>query len=194
MEAIIAPNEKYEKFFAKFSEIETIKIADWKPYHILSYFCFLYEKEYGKKYQWKFNSPSPSKCFEIFHINKVRIQLSSSPIILKDYIDWIFANKVPLCKRRFTSISFMTNEDFVREYKIQYLTGTTAPIEEETIRRSTKLPESYRAVFIDVGQNVATYGDLAFLSKMNNKEESINRAFDKIIELGFDEEILRRII
>ena len=57
------PNDKYRQFFLKFPEIETLDTKDWKPVHLLAYFCKKYEEQYNMKYTFKFNSPSPLKCF-----------------------------------------------------------------------------------------------------------------------------------
>lgn len=115
------PNEKYKQFFDKFIEIETLKIEEWKPVHLIGYFCKKYEEQYEIRYQFKFNSPSPTKCFEVFQIKKLAMLLSSNPTILRDYIDWVYLNKVVKAKRRLTSISFMTNDGIVNEYKFNVL-------------------------------------------------------------------------
>ncbi len=36
-------NEKYTKFFEKFKEISTLDVDNWKPAHILGYFCMKYK-------------------------------------------------------------------------------------------------------------------------------------------------------
>ena len=41
------PNDKYKKFFAKFEEIETLDVSQWKVAHILGYFCKKYKETYG---------------------------------------------------------------------------------------------------------------------------------------------------
>src|ERR1017187_6952153 len=115
------PNEKYKKFFATFDEIETIDVSQWRPSHVLGYFCKKYKDTYGVPYRFKFNSPSPPKCFEIFQVKRLCMLLSSNPTILKGYIDWIYENKVVKAKRRLTSISFMTNEGVVQDYKMNVL-------------------------------------------------------------------------
>src|ERR1700690_3719454 len=97
------PNEKYRKFFEKFKEIDTLRVDEWKVVHILSYFCKKYKETYGVDYKFKFNSPAPSKCFEIFQVKKLAYMLTEQPKLLRDYIDWIYLNKVVKAKRRLTS-------------------------------------------------------------------------------------------
>lgn len=184
------PNEKYKKFFATFDEIETIDVSQWRPSHVLGYFCKKYKDTYGVPYQFKFNSPSPPKCFEVFQIKRLAILLSSNPTILKEYIDWIYQNKVVQAKRRLTSISFMTNEGIVQDYKMNVLLKGKKSL---NVDRSTPLPDKYRDAFQAIGITVSTYGDLAFLSQMDKTPE-ISSAFDAIQKEGFEMEILGRIV
>jgi hypothetical protein len=184
------PNEKYKQFFEKFSEIETLDVAGWKPVHVLAYFCKKYQDQYGVKYSFKFNSPSPPKCFEVFQVKKMGILLSTNPAILKGYIDWIYENKVVKAKRRLTSISFMTNDIVINDYKMNVLLANKKNL---NVDRSTELPVKYKDAFQEVGITVANYGDLAFLSQMEQTPE-ITSAFEKLNELGFDSDILGRIV
>lgn len=185
------PNDQYRKFFDRFQEIETLNVLQWKPVHILAYFCKKYKETYQVDYKFKFNSPSPSKCFEIFQVKKLAYMLTEQPNLLRDYIDWIYLNKVVKAKRRLTSISFMTNEGIVTEYKMNVL---LAGKKDLNIDRSTSLPEQYRAIFNQsAGISINTYGDLAFLSQMEDNED-IKSAFDQIVGAGFDIEILKRIV
>lgn len=183
------PNEKYKQFFDKFPEIKTLDVAQWKPVHVLAYFCKKYQDQYQTKYQFKFNSPSPPKCFEVFQVKRLAMLLSSNPTILKGYIDWIYENKVVKAKRRLTSISFMTNEGVVQDYKMNVL---LAGKQNLSVDRSTPLPTKYREPFLSLG-GVSTYGDLAFVSQME-QTEAIKIALAQLQELGFDMEILGRIV
>jgi hypothetical protein len=184
------PNEKYRQFFAKFAEIETLKVEEWKPVHVLAYFCKKYQEQYGTKYQFKFNSPSPTKCFEVFQIKKLCMLLSSNPKILKEYIDWIYLTKVVQAKRRLTSISFMTHEGLTQDYKMNILLAGKKNL---NVDRSTPLPNEYRDIFQEIGVSINNYGELAFLAHMAQTSQ-MTKAFQKIEELGFDKEVLERIV
>lgn len=186
-----APNKSYEKFFAKFAEIDTLPISEWKPAHLIAYFVKKYQDEYDTKYKFKFNSSAPSKCFEVFQIKKLAQMLSADPEILKDYIDWVYDNRVKKAKRRLTSISFMTVEGIVQEYKFKVLLDQG---NDNKVDRTTPLPEKYKNVFFQSGVNVATYGDLAFLSQVPNKSKDMERAFDMAKMLGLDLEVLKRVV
>lgn len=185
------PNEKYKQFFDKFKEIDIINVSDWKPVHVLSYFCKKYKEQYNINYKFKFNNPAPSKCFEVFQIKKLAMLLSSNPTILKNYIDWIFLNKVVKAKRRLTSISFMTNDGVVNEYKVNVLLSGDC---NNNISRTTPLPENYKLIFQNIGTIINTYGELAFMSQITPLPQEMLLALTKIEELGFDKQLLDRIV
>lgn len=184
------PNEKWRQFIEKFPEIDTLAVNDWKTVHVLGYFCRKYQEQYGVKYSFKFNSPSPPKSFEVFQVKRLAMLLSSNPTILKEYIDWIFLTKVVQAKRRLTSISFMTNDGVANEYKMNILLAGKKNL---NVDRSTPLPGKYQAVFQEIGISTSNYGDLAFLAQMEQTPEMI-LAFNKLNELGFDKDVLGRIV
>jgi hypothetical protein len=184
------PNDKYAKFFDKFKEIETLEVAQWKTAHLLGYFCKKYKEAYNENYHWKFNNPNPTKCFEVWQLNTLVAKLSANPQILKDYIDWAYKNLVPKAKRKLTSISFMTKDEIVIGYKMNVLLAGKKNL---NVDRSTSLPDKYKSVFQDIGIFAANYGDLAFLSQMEKTQE-IELAFEKLKELGFEPDILERIV
>lgn len=183
------PNEKYRKFFEQFGQIETLDVTEWKPVHVLAYFVKRFETHFGKKYEYKFNNPSPLKCFEVFQIKKLGVLLSSSPKVCRDYIDWIFDQSRAIQAKRRT-ISFITEENTVMYYKNNILLAGKKNL---NVDRSTQLPLDYRTVFQDIGVNVQSYGDLAFLFQME-KTPQMEAAFLKLKELGFDEDIVGRIV
>jgi len=186
-----APNKAYEKLFSKFKEINSLKVYDWSAAHILGYFCQKYQATYNTNYQFKFNSPSPTKSFEVFQIKKLAMLLSSNPEILKEYIDWVYENKVAKAKRKLTSISFLTQEGTVNEYKFNVLLSGKRDL---NISRSTALPEKYRIVFEQANIRVNTYGDLAFISQISDMPAELINAFQTIETMGFDANILKRIV
>lgn len=187
-----APNDKYEKFFAKFSEIESLDPDQWKAAHILAYFCKKYKEQYNVDYKFKFNSPSPSKCFEVFQVKKLSLLLTSQPTLLKNYVDWVFLNKVVKAKRRITSISFMTSEGLMNEYKFNVLLAPKNG--SSNIDRSTPLPDNYKSIFKMAGAEINTYGELSFLSQISDMTFEMIGAFQQIEEIGFDKNILTRIV
>jgi hypothetical protein len=186
------PNDKYKKFFDKFAEIETIDVTQWKIAHILGYFCKKYKQTYGMDYSWKFNNQSPTKCFEVWQANTLASKLSQNPKILRDYIDWVFVNYVPKTKARFRSVSFITKDEIVQDYKMNVLLAGQKNLQ---VDRSTSLPSIYADILREVaGINITTYGDLAFVYQMDPMPNNISLAIDKMVEAGLDVEVLRRIV
>jgi len=184
------PNQKYAKLFESFKEIETLEVSQWETNHILGYFVKKYKDHYNLDYKFKFNSPAPSKCFEIFQIKKLAMILSSDPTILKNYIDWVYQNKVVQAKKRLTSISFLTREESVQDYKMNIV---FADNKTQSISRSVPLPDDYQQIFQEFGFMTKTYGDLAFLFQMEKTPE-LSNAFTKLRAWGFDDAIVGLIV
>jgi hypothetical protein len=186
------PNEKYRKFFAKFDEIETLNILEWRIPHVLGYFCQKYKETYGVDYSWKFNHQLPSKCFEVWQMNTLAAKLSANPKILKDYIDWAYQNIVPKAKRRLTSISFLTREEVVNDYKLNVLLAGQRNL---NVDRSTSLPTIYQDILRQTASiTISTYGELAFISQVEPLPDNIISSLDQMVEAGFDREVLKRIV
>jgi hypothetical protein len=191
------PNDKYQKFFGKFDEIETLSVAEWRVPHLLGYFCKKWKAAYQTDYHWKFNNQNPNKCFEVWQMNTLVAKLSAKPQILKDYIDWVFDNVVPK-KSKLRSISFMTDDRIVIPYKMNVLLGDKKDLH---IDRSTPLPSKYRDVIEHgLGQHVETYGDLAFLHNMYFSDPQSNACVvwmgivHTLESVGFDTSIIGRIV
>jgi hypothetical protein len=185
------PNDKYKKFFARFEEIKTLPVEQWKVVHLLAYFCQKYRQTYQTEYTWKFNHQSPSKCFEVWQISSLSSKLSSNPVILKEYIDWAFETLIPKAKRKLTSISFMTKDEVVNPYKMLLLSGKNP--RQANITRTTLLPETFVAIIRNNGFNAATYGDLAFLSQMYQDERWL-QMFQQLTSSGFNQQLLIEIV
>ena len=185
-----APNKAYERFFNKFKNIDTKDITEWSSTELIGYFCKKYYDHYNVNYKFKFNSSAPSKCFEVFQMKKLANLLSSNPKILKEYIDWVYDTRVVKAKRRLTSISFMTVEGIVNEYKFKVLLAQP----DNKIDRTTPLPDKYKNIFNNKGFEVSTYGDIAFLNNIPNKSKDIISAFDMAQMLGLDLEKLSKVV
>lgn len=185
------PNNNYVKFFEKFKEINTLPVKQWNVTHVLAYFCKKYRETYNIDFKFKFNTPQPSKCFEIFQIKKLSLNLTSDPALLKDYIDWAFATKVPQAKRKLTSVSFMVQEDMMQWYKLNVLLGDQ---QTETISRTTQLLEKYQIIFQEAGIPITTYGELSMMAQVDLQTPEFILALSKIEELGFNKNILEKIV
>lgn len=189
------PNTQYQKLFDKFKEIETIKVEDWNTNHILGYFCNKYKQHYKTDYKFKFNTSAPSKCFEVFQVKRLANFISSDPKVLKNYIDWIFDFKIKQAKRKITSISFLTNEFSVNEFKVKLLSGKLPQINLLKIDRTVELPKNVFDILNSKGFSAKTYGDFAFLkSAFGTNSQAFNSAIDEIVKAGFDVSVLEGVV
>src|ERR1700722_4369096 len=187
------PNAKWQKFFEQAIEIETLPIASWKPAHLLFYFAKRYREAFDADYAFKFNSTTPAKSFEIFQVKRLAMQISSNPETLKGYIDWFFEQQKEH-KRRFTSISAMTKDEVVNEYK-----WTVLPSKKKGLylTRSSEIELDWREVLSDYGfGTIKTYGDLAFLYQAMKSQgldsdmiSKFNEALSHLQLEGFDPSI-----
>lgn len=173
----------YQKFFNRFAEIETLPVPEWKSIHILAFICKRYEQHYGMKYSFKFDSPIPSKSYEIYQVTKLANQISSQPQILKDYIDWFFTTKIIEKKKRITSLGLLTHTDIVNEFKFKFL------FSKKEISRADKLPSNIANACTRHGFEIKTYAELAFIKKMPNQE----RLFEELKSLNFEVDLLDKI-
>lgn len=184
-----APHPKYKEFFNKFNEVDVLTVDQWKPVHLISWFCRLYKQHYNMDYKFKFNSSSPSKCYEVFQIKKLAQGLTADPVKLKKYIEWAFNEKVKISKKRITSIAFLAHEFMITEYKFKYLAGD---LKEQKIERTSRLPEEYLAVIKQYGYNISNYGELSFISQIDSEKNK--EMMHKLFSLGLDSEAFKRII
>lgn len=182
----------YQKFFEQFKEIDSLPIPQWRTTHLLGYFNRLYFAHYGLNFTFSATSTAPSKSTEVYQLKRLAQALSADPVILKDYIDWIFKEKVQLRKKRITSLGFLSTTAIVNDYKFNVLLKKENLLE---ITRNTILPEKYMKII--PGQDIKTYGDLAFLYSAINSNEEIRLKYDKIFNelylVGLNKELLGKI-
>jgi hypothetical protein len=185
-------SKPWQKFLAKFKEIDNLPIAEWKEPHVLGYFCQRFETYYEQKFALSFRG-APSKCNEIYMIKKTMAMLNTTDMsVIRSYIDWIFDQKIIPGKIKIRSIGFLTTPGFGNEFN-QYRA------KKEKIIKSTELPARYRKVADDLDLPVATYGDLAFIKMaLEQSPDSDARApykilFHDLIALGFEPTILNTL-
>lgn len=187
-----APNDYYKKFFQKFNEINDVPVSEWKVVHVLAFFCKKYKEEYATDYKFKFNTPTPSKCFEIFRIKSLCQKLSSDPVILKSYIEWLFAVDIKRAKRKITSISFITYDDKINEFKKLYLSNNIP----STLNRTSPLSAEIIHIMKTKGNVIiSTYGDLVSYYNVYKNDPPFKDAYNEIISSGLTSQaILDKIV
>lgn len=188
------PNKHWEKFFARFSEIEQLPIENWRAIHLIAYFAKKYKEQYKLDYQFKFNTTSPSKSFEVFQMNSLASKITSDPISLRNYIDYIFQEEVPKLKKRFRSISILNKDETVNHYKWNVLLPQNK--EDLHLDRSTELPPNFQTILKNYP--IKTYGELAFMHTAWKtrliKDEAFGVAIDALVKAGFNLSLLERIV
>lgn len=178
-------NTAYNKFFQAMNNFKNTPIEEWKTAQVLGYFCDKYREHYGIDYTFSFSSTAPSKSQEVWRIKSIEQNLSSDPQILKKYIDWIFAEKVQLRKKKITSLGFLANREMLNDFKFNKL----AKLNVNLIDRTTKLPEKYLAIVSLYNPDVDNYGQLSFLKQIGGQE----KLFNELTQAGFDVKMLEQI-
>lgn len=123
-------NQSYCKFFE-----EPIKWDDKKNHLVclLGWFCHLYFKHYNMNYALSFHEKGLFQGTEISLLRRLVKMLDGDALLTKEYIEWIFSNKVIKRKKKITTLSFMCVADFIQEFKF-------AKRKAATIGRDTTLP------------------------------------------------------
>lgn len=185
-------SKPWQKFLAKFNDIDTIPVSEWKEVHLLGYFCRRYEKCFAKKFALSFRG-APSKCNEIYMIKKTMAMLNTiDPNVVHDYIDWVFDVKIIPGRINIRSIGFLTTPGFGNEFN-------TYRAKKMKVSKFTELPSKYQQVVDALNLPVATYGDLAFVKmSLDQNPESDSKApyktlFRNLISLGFELETLNNL-
>jgi hypothetical protein len=185
-----APNNSYTKFFARFQEIDTLPLKDWKPTpHLIAYFCKKYKETFDTDYEFKFNVPQASACYEVFIMNSVAMKISKKPETLKQYIDWVFKEKTN-AKKRFRAISVLTDEELMQIFKTKVYNKVS-----EGYNRSTRLEDKYLSILTQHNINISTYGDLTFAYKsLELMPDNFKECFSKLIDDGLDVSIFDKVV
>jgi hypothetical protein len=172
----------YAGLFKKFAEINIIPINEWSYNHLLGYFCQKYKEFYKTDYQFGYDKPQPSKCMEVFTIQRLLLLVSSDPVTIKDYIDFVFEKRVSKSKRKLTSITFMMADFLMTEFKTIYQLKQTP---NQKIDRTTKLPKTALNFLKLKNIQIETYGDVGFLIESGELPDIANHIktllnYDKI--------------
>lgn len=185
-------SKPWQKFLAKFKDIETVSVSEWKEAQLLGYFCKRYETCFNQKFALSFRG-APSKCNEIYMIKKTMAMLNSvDPIVLHDYIDWVFDCKIIPSNIKIRSIGFLTTPGYGNEFN-------SYRAKKIKVNKSTELPVKYQQIAEVCNVHVVTYGDLAFLKMAldqdpDSEHKAPHKAFFKdIINMGFEPEILNNL-
>lgn len=183
-------SKPWQKFFAKFVEIETLKNSKWTEIHQLAYIAKRFESLYGRKFSFSLKG-APSKCTEIVLVKKMCVMLGTTNArTIREYIDWVYDQKIIPSNMNIRSLSFFMTPGLGNEFFI-------CRDAKNKIGRATELPSEYKEIVISLELPLATYGDLAFVqSALEEDSESESRVpykllFAKLSAIGFDPLVLK---
>lgn len=184
------PSKHYAKFFERFSSIDVLPVEQWDLTLIIAYFCKRYKTYYKLDYTFRFNNTAPTKSYEVYNFKKLAAMLSSNPIILKDYIDYIFETKIIARKKRITSVAILTDANTINDYKFKKLLMG----KEISIDRVIVIPPIYMEILRKYECNFTNYGELSFAKRcVDAGDDKYKEMLNELNKAGMDISILNRI-
>lgn len=184
----------WKKFFLKLKDVDDPIFKDkvflWKNEHILGYMCKRFELLYGKKFLIT-QKNAPSKCSEMFFVRKMIATLNTSNMVtVKKYIDWMYDTKIIPENKKIRTFAYFMTPGFCNEFHFEQA-------ENEIIKRSSTIPQSYKEIAESLNISVSTYGDLAFIKMAADRTNDLNNPnvqFLKNIQAaGFELSILEKL-
>lgn len=185
-------SKPWQKFLAKFDEIQTLRTSQWKEVHFLGHICKRYLGIYGKAFALSYKG-APSKCTEIFMVKRMIAMLgTSNPHVIKAYIDWVYDKKIIAKDFNFRAIGFFCNTSMVNEFQI-------VRAKQSKIEKSTELPNEYKEAANVLELTVNTYGDLAFIKmaldqSAENERIPYRTLFNNLMAIGFEPSVLKDLL
>lgn len=184
------PNAYWRKFKDRLDSYMDTPIEQWKEDHFLGHILNKYKAQMDAEYPLSYSGP-PTKSKEIYCIRRMMLGLGTeNPIIIKDYIDWVFETKITPQKLIISSIAFFFTTDFILKFK-QFQR------QKNKITRATELPENYKCLAASLDVEVNTYGDLAFAKVAidNDPQNELYLPYQNLLselsKLGFNEKMLQ---
>lgn len=181
-------SKPWQKFFNKFDEIKELRVSQWKDVHILAYICDRYEKHYAMKFSVSIKG-APTKSPDMYMIKKIKASLNTTDnAIIKEYIDWTFDTIIIPKKYKLKKIGFFITAGFINEFFFYRKN------KKNNITRSTPVPETYKNIANEIGIDINTYGDLAFICmaiEAGSSSEDHNCLIGNLELLGLDTEKLK---
>jgi hypothetical protein len=186
------PNAYWRKFKERLSSYQDIPVKDWKEEQALAHILKRYKDYMGVEFSLSYGGP-PTKCKEIYCTRRMILALGTEdgPTI-KQYIDWLFNSVVIPGKVNISSPAFFFTDNLICKFKQEFR-------KVAKITRATELPEDIRQIAESLSVSVGTYGDLAMIKLIqeddpeNDLAEVYSAFFTKLVEEGFDEDILSNL-
>jgi hypothetical protein len=189
--SIASASRPWQKFLAKFAEIETIKTSQWKEVHVLAYISKRFEGVFGRKFAVAM-SGAPSKSPDVFMIKQIIATLQTTNMrTVKEFIDWTFDTKIIPNKIKIRKLGFFINPGLANEFLFHKK-------DKSIVKRSTELPSEYKCIASQLGIDANTYGDLAFIKMASDRARGdLNNPYLQLLinleAVGFETIILERL-
>lgn len=193
--ATIILSKPWQKFFAKFSEIDNLKNSKWQDIHQLAYIVKRYEQFFNRKFAFSFKG-APSRCTEIALVKKIGYMLNTTNArVITEYINWVYDKKIIPKNIKIKNISFFLTAGLGNEFLIYRA-------ENNKIKKTTELPNDYKEIILKLDLPIYNYGDLSFAKNILDERGETNspalipykELFNNLLAIGFDFAILKDIV
>lgn len=186
----IAPNKRWETFFKKIQAFSQLPTPQWKPMHLLGYFCSRYAQHFGHPFAFTFNT-APSKCPELFLLKKISAALNTeAPSIIKSYIDWVFDKQIIPQKRQVRSLGYLVSPSFANTFLQE---------SKPKITRASPVPSEFQS-FAEFHQvELSTYNDLVMIylalqeDSTSEARQPYKRLLEQLFKVGLSEKTIQTL-
>jgi hypothetical protein len=183
-------SKPWQKFLLKLKDVDALETHLWKSCHHLGYIMKRYEKTFQQNFALSFKN-SHTKCPEMIVVGRIFASLSTTNNeTIKEYIDWVYENKIIPKKIKFRTLGFFLTPGFANEFSSYWK-------EKNKIQKSTPIPIHWKQVVDVLKVSAETYGDLAFIKLALNQDQSREpycKLFKSLQAMGFDEKILNTLV
>jgi hypothetical protein len=121
----------------------------------------------------------------MYQMGKLTQMRTKDPVVLKDYLDWVWSKKVIERKKRITSFAIFVDANNASEYKWQII--------DNQIDRTTPLPKNLLTIAQYIDDTIQSYGDLAFIRQSSDLMPGMKNMFDELQKAGLDIRMLEKI-
>jgi len=131
---------EWKEWWEKYSELG-LKKECWhnkkdRPSCVVSYFCHIFLKHYGKAFTLDTSNPCPYKNKDFTMARRVLSMFGEDYLQIPNYIKWVFKHKLKGRKYPLKSIGFLTSALMINEYKLQRA-------RQEKPKRSSNIPSDF---------------------------------------------------
>lgn len=188
----IAPNKRWETFFKKLDLYSSQELDTWNDYQLLGYFCKQFYDYTNCLFPFAFTT-TPGKCKELFFIKSLKAMLNTeAPFLVKEYIDWMFSEKIIPKKIQIRSFALLNNNNNVAEFLLNKKRSSI-------ITKNTNIPKEFQSVIESYNLSAITYGDLAFILRAIEQDptdptrQEYAKMFKVLEVMGLSKEIIKEL-